>query len=878
MKRLVALTVALVALPGSGHLWLDGLPFSRPFEVFAAALILIVAATPRTRQHARKLCADRPSIPRITQWALAVACAAKVFTFFWMPFGNGFEACYRSVFNPIEPYRCENSYEMPWGTPWSSLGTANNSRVERHVDFGPTSGWPSVLGASDSTWDLPFANDYPRLGDQWLERIPFTAAFLAYIDSESPRFLPVHGTGDFSVRVGGVTKSSDATTAYAHDQSLVLPVSVGRNELRIDYQHADTLDSSTPDEAPPAKGLSARLFVGEPLTKAELQEVANVRLRVVVVDKERRRVPDKVVLTNARSGLEVEATPSSRPDVADSLNDQAFLKSGFDFEIPLGRLVENVSIFEVSALSSGRKTIVGTVSVELSRLNGLDLRVSTSSSAWTTPQFTGWLAIETEAVKALHPLGNLPPHPAVFWSLTLVLNSYLLLSTLAASILLVRAAFGALLQSVATFAIAALLAGLVWDVRLPFSPSSPLIWVLLLGTIIVGLFRSRLTNHAILAASLFAAIRTITTLTDRFNSIPADEWWGRIIFMSRASDWFVGQGYARQIFLEGSLKGGEALFYFQPGVRYLIFVSHLLLGENDVFISVLLMTALLFAVGCASRWFCQSVESTVARVVALTGAVLVTNAALTQTIATFAVAIASEYPTWVLLFCAVLCIHFAAKTESMVSLLTATAVSALIPNFRPNQLGGSLLLLLLAMLVSWRIGGQTMAARAGAVAKVIAVFTPVALLSLAHNLHYAGSFVLYSTTGNLNSDFSWSSLLTDSAGESLRLIWDKFRLGMYWTNWPILDDLSFSLWGSQLVWLGCLAWLLIRRRLGILSLGFLMLPFAYLLPLLPYRFDSYYPRHIVVIQLAFVLGAMAAVATSPRLTDSENQELGNSRV
>ena len=36
----------------------------------------------------------------------------------------------------------------------------------------------------------------------------------------------------------------------------------------------------------------------------------------------------------------------------------------------------------------------------------------------------------------------------------------------------------------------------------------------------------------------------------------------------------------------------------------------------------------------------------------------------------------------------------------------------------------------------------------------------------------------------------------------------------------------------------------------------LSLPFAYLVPLLPYKYESYWPRHIVIIQLAFALSGL----------------------
>jgi hypothetical protein len=453
----------------------------------------------------------------------------------------------------------------------------------------------------------------------------------------------------------------------------------------------------------------------------------------------------------------------------------------------------------------------------------------------------------------------------------MMLNAILLLPLLVAAFLLIRTVRSSLFQGLVALIIAGLLAQLFWGTHL-FDSSAPTLWILLLVLALTALFRSRVARPTLFAAAIFASLRIITSLTEKFNSIPADAWWGRIIFMSRDSDWFVGQGYARQILNDGSLRAGESSFYFQPGVRYLVFLSHLVFGENDVFIAIVLMTALLFAVCWLLQYLYRSPVSAVTKFLGVAAGILVINAVLSQTLATFAIAFASEYPTWILLTCAVLCTSYAATSNSMSALLGAAAIAALLPNFRPNQIGGSILLFLITASVGWQLAGPRITQRLSGVLKVLSIFVPVALLSLAHNLHYGETFTLYSTTGNLNADFSWASLFTSgSASESLELIWKKVRLGMYWTSWPTLDDLSLSFWGSQLVWLVCLIWLISQRRLSTQSAMYLLLPFAYLIPLLPYRFDSYYPRHVVVIQFAFALGAVAALTSSRRLTTTDRQ-------
>jgi len=870
VKRLATLTLATLILPGSGHLWLDGLPFSKPVELVAASLVLILTTARPSRELLQNLSESRPTIAGFARWVLALACVAKVFTFFWMPFGNGFEACYRSIYSPVEPsYYCEKSYELWWGTPRSSLGTANISRVEDHINFGPSGGWPSARGASDSNWDLPFVNDFPRFGDLWLDRIPFTASFFTVLESDATTFLPVHGSGEFSVTVAGVSDSSESATAYAHDQTVVVPVPRGRSELRIDYRHADTLETKIPEVAPPPKGLSARLFVGRPMTRRELREMVYVRLRLVIFDEQRRTTPDKVRLGTPDGSFAVEAAASDRPDVAAAFNQQKYLRSGFDFEFPLKDLPAQSSLLEMTAVFRGVSTPVGRVSIDQSDNGGSGVRTISATSRWSTPQLSGWLTTDTARIEPLRPLGNTPAAATLFFPLTMMLNAVLLLPLLVAAFLLIRTVRSSLFEGLVALIIASLLAQLFWGTHL-FDSSSPTLWILMLVLALTALFRSRVARPTLFAAAIFASIRIIVSLTEKFNSIPADAWWGRIIFMSRDSDWFVGQGYARQILNDGSLRAGESLFYFQPGVRYLVFLSHLVFGENDVFIAIVLMTALLFAVCWLLQYLYRSPVSVFTKILGITAGVFVVNAVLSQSIATFAIAFASEYPTWILLTCAVILTSYAATSNSVSAVLGASAIAALLPNFRPNQIGGSIMLLLITASTSWRIEGLRITQRLSGVLKVLSVYVSIALLSLAHNLHYGETFTLYSTTGNLNADFSWASLFTSgSARESLELVWNKVRLGLYWTNWPTLDDLSLSFWGSQLVWLVCLIWLTSQRRLSTQSSMYLLLPFAYLIPLLPYRFDSYYPRHVVVIQFAFAIGAVAALMSSRRSTTTD---------
>ncbi|MFZ9730448.1 MAG: hypothetical protein ACO3CX_02335, partial [Ilumatobacteraceae bacterium] len=83
------------------------------------------------------------------------------------------------------------------------------------------------------------------------------------------------------------------------------------------------------------------------------------------------------------------------------------------------------------------------------------------------------------------------------------------------------------------------------------------------------------------------------------------------------------------------------------------------------------------------------------------------------------------------------------------------------------------------------------------------------------------------------------------------------RFMMYW-NAP--GNLSWAslFWGAQLLWIVAIAY---RYKKGLLFKAkslLLLIPFGYALPMLKYQMTSYYPRHLVVINLAFLLTALMA--------------------
>jgi len=92
-----------LAIPGSGFLRFDGIHFSSKLEFFAVANSTIALLSPGFREKTRHLLASHGgNSNRWVTLALVSVVLLKFFTYTLLPLGNGFEACYRSIYAPLE--------------------------------------------------------------------------------------------------------------------------------------------------------------------------------------------------------------------------------------------------------------------------------------------------------------------------------------------------------------------------------------------------------------------------------------------------------------------------------------------------------------------------------------------------------------------------------------------------------------------------------------------------------------------------------------------------------------------------------------------------------------------------------------------------------
>ena len=221
-----------------------------------------------------------------------------------------------------------------------------------------------------------------------------------------------------------------------------------------------------------------------------------------------------------------------------------------------------------------------------------------------------------------------------------------------------------------------------------------------------------------------------------------------------------------------------------------------------------------------------------------------------QLFLTFALAPSSEYTTWILIF-----ISFGLIIRGNISqqiAIGATILAGLTSQFRPNQAVGALFLFLLIQSdLELRDNSRRVLDRI----QLLIVFAVTSSLSLIHNIYFGGQFLIFSNTGPLNSNFSYSSLLNVFSDDGARAIFLS-KVGFYFNYGLSQTPLSICFWIFDSFWLLAVAQTIWIKNVKFRTWIVLTFPLAYLVPQIPYEVSSYYPRHIVVTHLAFGLSGL----------------------
>ena len=847
---------AFLAVPGSGFLRFDGIPFSSKLEFFVLVVSLCGICITPLRHAIRRLLEKGKGL--VGQWVVLILLGAlllKFFTFTLLPLGEGFEACYRSIYAPIAEAKCEKSYDTPIINNDDLNHIGSITRMEPILDFGSTVG-PTLFGASATTWKLPFANDFPRFNALWLDRLPFTAQFASLISAQKDQVLPISYTGEITVQIDGVDVKH--ASSYSNASVIFVPLPIGTHEFILKYKFADLDTPLIPDTAPPVVGPWAQLFVGRPITTATRDSNVLLNLNGWTFNQTKERTPNKIEVRSKSGKILASAKMFDRADVASVFKNDRFLNSGFQIQVPLAEITPSQIVVNVFAVfAEGKEAQIGKIRLRAFGAPFSDHPTTeTLNDAGELTDLKASFSLDRADLLPMSGHGQTNP-TSLQQKLLNLLDALALLGALTFGVVALfyirrnkRAFLGATIGSIVGVAT-------IWltNYSVPFFVITPLSGVLVATIIWWSVWRGKqYLSIALILPAILVAFHQMTTYAYGSAGVLRNRWWGFPVWRSRDYDWFVTQGYARQIFVDHSLRGGESLFYFQPAVRYLVFLQHLVLGDNDVLFAILWVFALLAVIGLAIR---SLIGSNIFAARSLLIAVFAT-AVFSLFTATkfnyFAFQQASEFPTWIFIF---LVTALVAKPQiSHKTAISLSVISALTVQFRPNQAVGALVLF---ALVFFTPDNHESNFQKNLLQKFMLIFAfGVTLsLSLLHNLHYGPNFVLFSSTGALNSEFTHAEMLKVFTDPAIRnLVFTKLRMALHWYPESVVGSERVSFWTLQIIWVSAVVRAVITRSSQLKVWLMFLLPLAYLIPMLPFKFQGDV-RHIMIIQLAFGLSGTA---------------------
>lgn len=343
------------------------------------------------------------------------------------------------------------------------------------------------------------------------------------------------------------------------------------------------------------------------------------------------------------------------------------------------------------------------------------------------------------------------------------------------------------------------------------------------------------------------------------------------IFRLRGDDWLVYQGLGRSILTEWSLRGGEDIYWGQPGFRYVVFLSHIVFGDGDVLIAFAFSALFIISSLVLVNYVVNSEPNFGDRVASAIMGISIVVIAISSRVIEAEYLGLSEYVTWIL----VIYVFSLLLRDSVgqATINTAVLLCGFCVFVRTNQLFGMTLLVALLVIQGFK---KNQSLRKS-VFIPSALFLMMVLLPLAHNAYYGKTFVLLPQSAGANSDFSWSELIrvfSDSDARVKAIL--KFREFTYTAY--LSEGFGFSLtlasvfWVFQLGWITSLFQMLRKRAFSASNWIMILWPLAFALPAIPYRLDAYYPRQVLMFNLCLGLSAFAVFQKLRQISECTETE------
>lgn len=857
MKFLAVLVFLFLTIPGSGHLAWDGLPMNTRLEFLSLIIFALVLFSRSLRQHTHKWLTTL-RWHGVLRPAIAVLCLLKLLSFAWVPLGAGFGACYRSIYLPLDdPAACEKSFSAPF-IQGHGLPETNISRIESTVDHGH----------HQFDWSLPFMNEWPRLGYLWLSRLPFSAEYRAAIKNETDEilYLPVLAIGEVQVTVG----RDEVTTLTSYDRHFLtaVPIPVGDSQVEIYFRYSDDDRSELPDDPPTPRGPYAELKIGELVSSEQLTNSARI---FIVGNYSSRTVSgsDSRVEVLDRGGMVV---PQLQAKSIMSVPENPELFREFDLEVEVPAAYLDRGPLSITELRGTSREVLGTIDRSPTDQFGLILEKYEPDEV----DLSAILTIDRDSLGVLRPESL--TEPDLFARLVLTVLDVMTAVVMGVMLLMMFRAFRFKLM------IAAGLGGISWLAVEPMYRVLPgfvgggreLVIPYALISLIIVMLRKRIASAPLLYALPIASVLGVQKILDhvRFNhSGESADWWGKLVFMWRDSDWFTNHGLARSVFTDSFLRGGEDVFWARAAPRYVLFGAQMLLGENDVLIGMISLTTGFLVFICLIVVFANRAVDRIGQTVAFLAAFAALILIGDQIITAFGFFVTSEYSSWLGL-AVIMLFALGSRAESRVWMTAVlAALTATTVHFRPNLVFVCVALLPLVLLNTDRRSTSRLIRQVGT---GIASFAMVLPLSLLHNLYFGGRFVPFTDNSpeviRDHKLFYWGDVWGNLGySEVVGLIWGQLRTLMFWGLGGD-PNLAIALWGFQLIFVLAIVQLIRKSQLFRMHSLALLLPLTYVIPMLSYSLTSYYPRHIVAANLLCLLSALYVWPTPPRVSTVEERD------
>ncbi len=321
-----------------------------------------------------------------------------------------------------------------------------------------------------------------------------------------------------------------------------------------------------------------------------------------------------------------------------------------------------------------------------------------------------------------------------------------------------------------------------------------------------------------------------------------------VLLRSAGNDALSYESQAFSILAAASLRGGESVFFYIPGYRYIKFFEHVLFGDGDMLYAAAQLAAFFGGVFFLFRGLERREIPAIKKILLAglgAGMIFLGGYYVSGVIREGL----SEYPTWTLLLWALPGLMGPASAGTIIA---GTAALAVAYTIRPNQITGILWIFFLTAAGAWRKHFRTIL-----LAGVLAI--GIALLPLSHNLYFGREWVLTATSGGMSINLvllpeTWLAFLQGDAAAAETV---RQQMGMLF----LIADVSRSmlptlaaLAGCFFCWLAVSGWAIARRKSS--DLAWLAVPVFFLAVHLVYGVSTYYPRHIIIGYLS-----MAAVST-----------------